>query len=222
MLLRRLPEKAGAGPGIWRRWWQEDWPVRRPGLAGGRLSSPIGRPTISRSTRVRRSPNLSRWCFIAFHGSWNRAPGAQGGYNVVFQPLRNGATSGDYVVFADGLASKEKNPGGTAHRPSGFPVAPDGALFISDDKAGRIWRLPMRAIRTCRPSWAPLSLSPPTSPSAVLMRSVSPTDLFVSAPDACLAIGALLCEPTPGLKRNRSPDWNGRSRRHQVIGRSND
>ena len=24
--------------------------------------------------------------FIAFHGSWNRAPYPQGGYNVVFQP----------------------------------------------------------------------------------------------------------------------------------------
>ena len=30
--------------------------------------------------------------FIAFHGSWNRAPGPQGGYNVVFQPLKDGAS----------------------------------------------------------------------------------------------------------------------------------
>ena len=30
--------------------------------------------------------------FIAFHGSWNRAPGPQGGYNVVFQPLADGKT----------------------------------------------------------------------------------------------------------------------------------
>jgi glucose/arabinose dehydrogenase len=66
---------------------------------------------------------------------------AQGGYNVVFQPLRDGATSGDCVVFADGFAGKEKDPGGAAHRPSDLAVAPDGALFISDDKAGRIWRV---------------------------------------------------------------------------------
>jgi glucose/arabinose dehydrogenase len=79
--------------------------------------------------------------FIAFHGSWNRAPGPQGGYNIVFQPLRDGATSGDFVVFADGFAGKEKDPGGAAHRPSGLAVAPDGALFISDDKAGRIYRV---------------------------------------------------------------------------------
>ena len=32
--------------------------------------------------------------FIAFHGSWNRAPGPQGGYNVVFQPLTDGHPSG--------------------------------------------------------------------------------------------------------------------------------
>jgi glucose/arabinose dehydrogenase len=32
--------------------------------------------------------------FIAFHGSWNRAPELQGSYNVVFQPLKNGTASG--------------------------------------------------------------------------------------------------------------------------------
>ena len=79
--------------------------------------------------------------FIAFHGSWNRAPGPQGGYNVVFQPLKDGAAAGDHVVFADGFAGKFKEPGRAAHRPSGLAVAPDGALFISDDKAGRIWRV---------------------------------------------------------------------------------
>src|SRR5437660_798560 len=39
--------------------------------------------------------------FIAFHGSWNRAPLPQGGYNIVFQPLADGKPSGSYVVFAD-------------------------------------------------------------------------------------------------------------------------
>jgi glucose/arabinose dehydrogenase/mono/diheme cytochrome c family protein len=79
--------------------------------------------------------------FIAFHGSWNRAPGPQGGYNVVFQPLSAGKAVGDYVVFADGFAGAHKDPARSSHRPSGLDVAPDGALFISDDKAGRIWRV---------------------------------------------------------------------------------
>ncbi len=79
--------------------------------------------------------------FIAFHGSWNRAPGPQGGYNVVFQPLSDGKPSGDYLVFADGFAGKHKDPGRAAHRPSGLAIGPDGALYITDDKAGRIWRV---------------------------------------------------------------------------------
>lgn len=79
--------------------------------------------------------------FIAFHGSWNRAPAPQGGYNVVYQPLANGAASGDYVVFADGFAGKEKAPGRAAFRPSGLALGPDGALFVSDDVHGRVWRI---------------------------------------------------------------------------------
>lgn len=79
--------------------------------------------------------------FVAFHGSWNRAPDPQGGYNVVFQPMADGKASGDYVVFADGFAGAEKAPGRAAHRPSGLALGPDGALYISDDVSGRIWRV---------------------------------------------------------------------------------
>jgi glucose/arabinose dehydrogenase len=79
--------------------------------------------------------------FIAFHGSWNRAPEAQGGYNVVFQPLRDGKATGDFVVFADGFAGAIKQPGQAAFRPTGLAQGPDGALYISDDVHGRIWRV---------------------------------------------------------------------------------
>jgi glucose/arabinose dehydrogenase/cytochrome c5 len=79
--------------------------------------------------------------FIAFHGSWNRAPYSQGGYNVVFQPLADGKASGNFVVFADGFAGAVKEPGRAAYRPSGLAVGPDGALYISDDSHGRIWRV---------------------------------------------------------------------------------
>ncbi|MDB5411074.1 MAG: glucose/sorbosone dehydrogenase-like protein [Rhodospirillales bacterium] len=79
--------------------------------------------------------------FIAFHGSWNRAPAPQGGYNIVFQPLADGKPSGKYVVFADGFAGAIKEPGQAAHRPSGLAVGPDGALYITDDSHGRIWRV---------------------------------------------------------------------------------
>lgn len=79
--------------------------------------------------------------FIAFHGSWNRAPGPQGGYNVVFQPLKDGKKSGDYIVFADGFAGKYKDPSRAKHRPSGLAIGPYGALYISDDVGGRVWRV---------------------------------------------------------------------------------
>jgi glucose/arabinose dehydrogenase len=79
--------------------------------------------------------------FVAFHGSWNRSPDPQGGYNVVFQPLKDGKTSGPFVVFADGFAGAVKQPGQAAHRPSGLAMGPDGALYISDDWHGRIWRV---------------------------------------------------------------------------------
>ena len=44
--------------------------------------------------------------FIAFHGSWNRAPFPQGGYNVVFVPMRDGAVAGDWETFADGFQGR--------------------------------------------------------------------------------------------------------------------
>jgi glucose/arabinose dehydrogenase/mono/diheme cytochrome c family protein len=78
---------------------------------------------------------------IAFHGSWNRAPYPQGGYNVVFQPLDGDHASGNCEIFADGFAGPVKTPEGALHRPSGLAVGPDGALYVSDDIRGRIYRI---------------------------------------------------------------------------------
>jgi glucose/arabinose dehydrogenase/cytochrome c5 len=79
--------------------------------------------------------------FIAFHGSWNRAPYAQGGYNVVFQPMDGDRASGQCEIFADGFAGAVKSPAKADHRPSGLAVGPDGSLYISDDIRGRIYRV---------------------------------------------------------------------------------
>ena len=79
--------------------------------------------------------------FIAFHGSWNRAPYPQGGYNVVFQALAGDRASGQCEVFADGFAGAVKSPAKAEHRPSGLAVGPDGSLYVSDDIRGRIYRI---------------------------------------------------------------------------------
>lgn len=79
--------------------------------------------------------------FIAFHGSWNRAPAPQDGFNVVFQPLKDGKASGPFQVFADGFAGPNKGRGGATFRPTGVAVGPDGALYISEDTKGRIWKV---------------------------------------------------------------------------------
>jgi glucose/arabinose dehydrogenase/mono/diheme cytochrome c family protein len=82
--------------------------------------------------------------FIAFHGSWNRSPYAQSGYNVVFQPLEGEHISGQCEIFADGFAGAVKSPEKAAHRPNGLAVGPDGALYVSDDVRGRIYRIVYR------------------------------------------------------------------------------
>ena len=79
--------------------------------------------------------------FIAFHGSWNRAPYPQGGYNVIFQQLDGDRASGQCEIFADGFAGAVKSPAKAEHRPSGLAVGPDGSLYVSDDIRGRIYRI---------------------------------------------------------------------------------
>lgn len=81
--------------------------------------------------------------FITFMGSWNRAPLPQGGYKVVFVPFGNGKPSGNYETFADGFAGINPIPdrGAAKYRPMGLAMGPDGALYISDYKKGRIWRV---------------------------------------------------------------------------------
>jgi glucose/arabinose dehydrogenase len=81
--------------------------------------------------------------FIAFHGSWNRAPEQQAGYNITFQPFSKGKPSGEFEVFASGFPGKTPllNPNDAVARPDGVAEGPDGSLYITDSQKGKIWRV---------------------------------------------------------------------------------
>ena len=81
--------------------------------------------------------------FVAFHGSWNRAPLPQSGYHVMFVPFKDGKPAGEPTVFADrfGGAEPVMDPRKATYRPSGLALARDGSLYVSEDATGRIWRI---------------------------------------------------------------------------------
>jgi glucose/arabinose dehydrogenase len=81
--------------------------------------------------------------FIAFHGSWNRSPMPQEGYNVSFQPFSGGKPSAKFEEFATGFTgvAELKNPGAAAARADGVAQGPDGSLYITDSVKGKIWRV---------------------------------------------------------------------------------
>lgn len=76
--------------------------------------------------------------FIAQHGSWNRS--TLSGYKVKFIPFNNGKPAGKAQDFLTGFIDelhREKVYG----RPVGVVVMPDGALLVTDDVTGIIWRV---------------------------------------------------------------------------------
>ncbi len=74
--------------------------------------------------------------FVAFHGSWNRAK--RTGYKVVRLTMKEGRPTGAYEDFLVGFVSGDSDVWG---RPVGVAVAADGALLVTDDEGGAIWRV---------------------------------------------------------------------------------
>jgi glucose/arabinose dehydrogenase len=84
-------------------------------------------------------PEYHKGVFIAEHGSWNRKDPI--GYQVVFVRFENGKPL-PAVPFATGFLG----PGGNVYgRPVDVEVLPDGSLLVSDDYAGRIYRITYNA-----------------------------------------------------------------------------
>lgn len=92
-------------------------------------------------------PRYKEGAFIAFHGSTNRGPYPQGGYIVAFIPFENGKPIDKWEVFADGFAGVDTitTMNDAKYRPMGLSEGPDGSLYISESKNGKIWRIVFKA-----------------------------------------------------------------------------
>jgi glucose/arabinose dehydrogenase len=86
--------------------------------------------------------------FVAFHGDLfvaSRPRTDDAGYHVVFVPFTNSAPTGGYEIFADGFeGAGSATADGAEHRATGLAQGPDGSLYITDDKGGRVWRVVYR------------------------------------------------------------------------------
>ncbi|MGY3493377.1 MULTISPECIES: PQQ-dependent sugar dehydrogenase [unclassified Bradyrhizobium] len=74
--------------------------------------------------------------FAAEHGSWNRSK--RTGYKVIRIRLKDGVPTGEYEDFVTGFVIGDNEVWG---RPVGVTVARDGALLVSEDGNGTIWRV---------------------------------------------------------------------------------
>jgi glucose/arabinose dehydrogenase len=74
--------------------------------------------------------------FAAEHGSWNRSK--RTGYKVIRIRLKEGIPTGEYQDFITGFVVNDNDVWG---RPVGVAVAHDGALLVSEDGNGTIWRV---------------------------------------------------------------------------------
>jgi len=81
--------------------------------------------------------------FVAFHGSWNRAPLEQAGSNVTFQAFKGNTPDGKFEIFAEGFAGKGRidNNDRALARADGVAQGPDGSLYITESQKGKVWRV---------------------------------------------------------------------------------
>ncbi|HWA24396.1 MAG TPA: PQQ-dependent sugar dehydrogenase [Lacunisphaera sp.] len=108
--------------------------------------------------------------FVAFHGSWNRAPRAQAGYKVAFVPFNaQGLPTGAYETFADGFPGVDYfvNTRDARYRPAGVAVGPDGSLYVTETEKGRIWRIIYTGeTASTAAKKSPVPSAPATTPTA--------------------------------------------------------
>jgi glucose/arabinose dehydrogenase len=98
-------------------------------------SAPLG---ITFGAGLDFPPPLQQMLFVAFHGSWNRRTPT--GYKLIGIPFENGIPRGEPQDIVTGWLEKATAWG----RPVAPAVGPDGALYLSDDRAGVIYRISRR------------------------------------------------------------------------------
>jgi glucose/arabinose dehydrogenase len=115
---------------------------RRPDLAGRVTvpdvliqphSAPLG---IIFYDGAQFPPEYRGDAFVALHGSWNR--GRRTGYKVVRLRFHDGRATGEYEDFLTGFVISDRSVWG---RPVGVAVDKDGALLVSEDGNGTVWRV---------------------------------------------------------------------------------
>jgi glucose/arabinose dehydrogenase len=143
--------KAGAYYG-WPWYWMGDHedPRRkgeRPDLAGKVTTPDVPLQAHSAALQIAFYPTAAHGpaalpsefsgdAFVTLHGSWNRQ--MRTGYKLVRVKLKDGVPTGAYEDVLTGFVIDAKHVWG---RPVGVAVAPDGALLVSEDGNGTIWRI---------------------------------------------------------------------------------
>ena len=108
--------------------------TRRPDFGLGAHTAPLG---LIFSPGSALGAPFDHGAFIALHGSWNRKPAA--GYKVVYVAFdAKGHPQGKLVDLLTGFLNDKGEAQG---RPVDVAVASDGALLVSDDVGGIVWRV---------------------------------------------------------------------------------
>jgi len=111
--------------------------TRMPQYAMGAHTAVIGMVFAHGGERM--GGNFAHGAFVARHGSWNRRPAV--GYDVVFVPFddKGNPMKGDPVPVLTGFLNQEKDT--ASGRPTWLAWSKTGALLVSDDTGGVIWRV---------------------------------------------------------------------------------
>jgi glucose/arabinose dehydrogenase len=117
-------------------------PRRNPSCAG--LTGYYGLPAHTAPLGLTFAPlaslpaDLAGSAFVSLHGSWNHSSGV--GYKVMRIPFADG-TPQPAEDFVAGWLGEGRGPQGAWGRPVDIQDGLDGALYLSDDRAGAIYRI---------------------------------------------------------------------------------